>query len=462
VELPAILSDEDMMPEIMRAYAERMRRSVKPDGGRQEGGATSLLDSLGVSLYNTLASPSRLVNSHMAEYQPGVSVQDMPETMRYLPEVATNVVGLPGVMGAVPEGALGSAARDPSLWHGISKVKLPRPISEMNATHVPTREIAERSVSPADMQGGWLLPALGDRSTAGSNLVGYNGYKFDNPVPMQGGHGFMSAHSPDGVVWASGDSVASRIAGKAKRLGETGDVYFPYTAMGERSVDFSHHVSSSLAEAVRQQPLTRAAEREFNRAMKTDNKGFGAVKDWPGVKSDNLGGYLLDGGGDVRNKFAKLMDSAKFQEMGFPSVAEARHAVTDSRLLNAPTGASGLSISKLDPSGKILKDVSAHQTYSADVPGKYLGGLGRSVPKEVFYPDMIGAYEKMGFRPDQYDYLMARGVKGAPDAQRATQQWVDRVSKWLENNPKDAMKFGLMPAILGGGAASQMQEQPQQ
>jgi hypothetical protein len=110
VELPAILSDEDMMPEIMRAYAERMRRSVKPDGGRQEGGATSLLDSLGVSLYNTLASPSRLVNSHMAEYQPGVSVQDMPETMKYLPEVATNVVGLPGVMGAVPEGAMGSAA----------------------------------------------------------------------------------------------------------------------------------------------------------------------------------------------------------------------------------------------------------------------------------------------------------------------------------------------------------------
>jgi hypothetical protein len=110
VDLPAILSDEDAMPEIMRAYAERMRRSVKPDGGRQEGGATSLLDSLGVSLYNTLASPSRLVNSHMAEYQPGVSVQDMPETMKYLPEVATNVVGLPGVMGAVPEGAMGSAA----------------------------------------------------------------------------------------------------------------------------------------------------------------------------------------------------------------------------------------------------------------------------------------------------------------------------------------------------------------
>jgi hypothetical protein len=110
VDLPEILSSPDDMPDILRTAFERVRRSVRPDGGRQEGGATSLLDSLGVSLYNTLASPSRLVNSHMAEYQPGVSVQDMPETMRYLPEVATNVVGLPGVMGAVPEGAMGSAA----------------------------------------------------------------------------------------------------------------------------------------------------------------------------------------------------------------------------------------------------------------------------------------------------------------------------------------------------------------
>ncbi len=59
----------------------------------------------------------------MQEYQPGASVQDMPQTMQQLPEVATNVVGLPGVMGGVPADALGSAARNP-LYHGSDRTNL--------------------------------------------------------------------------------------------------------------------------------------------------------------------------------------------------------------------------------------------------------------------------------------------------------------------------------------------------
>lgn len=71
--------------------AMRQRNTVKRNA--PEGLATRLLDALGTAAYNTAAGPSRLVNAHMAEYQPGASVQDMPQTTERLPEVAMDVMG---------------------------------------------------------------------------------------------------------------------------------------------------------------------------------------------------------------------------------------------------------------------------------------------------------------------------------------------------------------------------------
>jgi len=344
-------------------------------------------------------------------------------------------------------GAAGGRLRDPNLWHDLSRVKLPKPVSEMSATHVPTQTIKEKTITPADLEGGWLLPAIGDRTTTGSSLTGYNGYKFDNPVQMQGGHGFMAEHADKGVAWASNPGVITRIGNKARKLGADGDpVYFPYTAMHNEGGDFSHHVSDTLAEALKQTSLSRNAEREFNRAMKADHVDFGAVKDWPGVSSENLREYLINAPGDVRNKLAKTMDTAKYQELGFPSVAEARHAVTDPRLLDAPRGSAGLSVAKLDPAGKAIQGASQHRTYSTDIAGDYIGGLGRMIPRDVFYPDIVKGYEKLGSDPNLF---MALGRRGAPIAQKATPEWVDSVSKWMEMNPRAAMKYAA-PGALGG------------
>jgi hypothetical protein len=40
----------------------------------------------------------------------------------------------------------------------------------------------------------------------------------------------------------------------------------------------------------------------------------------------------------------------------------------------------------------------------------------------------------MGYPPLQHDYLMRQGLTGAPTAQRATQKWVDDISRYLEAN----------------------------
>jgi len=438
---------ENPLQSLMGAFeaaAQRQRNAVMPQGGRREGWLTENPD-FGIS---KLAGHIAMDLAKFPAKFAGMS-EDLRQTGDFnpapIPELWGNVLGVGALAGApagaVASGAISRGARDPDLWHGVSKIKLPKPISEMQSSHVPTQALKENVITPSDLQGGVLLPALGDRSVAGSNLTGYNGYKFIDPVEMQGGHGFMAAQSDKNLAWASGSGVASRIASNARKLGESGPVYFPYTAMGERSVDFSHHVSSSLAEALKLQPTSIRAQKEFDAAMRRADSNFPGMKDWPGVGSPNLRDWLETSGGDARNKFAKLMDSAKFQSVGFPSVAEARHAVTDPRLLNAPTGASGLSIAELDPSGKLIRGSSGHRTYDTDIGGKYIGGLGRSVPKEVMFPDLINAYKNAGYTPNQYDYLMARGLTGAPIAQKANQKWVDRVSNWMEKNPKEGFLY---------------------
>ena len=355
-------------------------------------------------------------------------------------------------IGLIGGPALRGRFRDPALWHGISQVRLPRPISEMTSTHVPGVAGVERPITPSDLQGGWLLPAMGDRSVAGSTLAGVGQSRLRSGVPMQGGHGYMAAMEPEGVVWASGPSVTQIISNRARTLAESGKpVYFPYTAMGERSVDFSHHVGNTLADLVTQSQIPRSAARDFNRAMKTDTSDFKAVKDWPGITSDKLPEYMRTAAGGVRNKFAKTMDTAEFQSAGFPSVAEVRHAVTDPRLLNVPTGASGLSVGEINPLGQIITGGTPHMTYPSKVPGKYVGGFGTSVPKEVMYPDMLRSYARRGYEPVQYDYLMARPPRGTPLAQEATQKWVDKVSRWIEQNRG---KAGAVGGVSGVGMIS--------
>jgi hypothetical protein len=162
--------------------------------------------------------------------------------------------------------------------------------------------------------------------------------------------------------------------------------------------------------------------------MKMDRRDFKGDPSFPGIKSPDLREYLASAPGAVRNKFAKLMDTAKYQDAGFPSVAEARFAVTDPRLLNEPIGAAGLSISRVGPGA--ITEPSTHRTYNTALRGDYVGGLGQSVPREIMYPDIVTAYARQGFHPQGLDFLMLRGR--APVFQRADQQWLDNLMKYIQ------------------------------
>lgn len=354
-------------------------------------------------------------------------------------ETATNVMGGTALSGAreaaranhVLGFQLGAGPRDPRLWHGISKVKLPKPIDEMSAVHVPTGEVAERVIAPSTLQGGRLLPLIGDRTGASTRLTQVNGYKLENPVEMQGGHSFMAANADKGAAWASGLPIARRLGNVVRREAGDDPLYGVYTAMGERPGDFSHHVSDTLAEMYQHVKVPKAARASFDMEMRA------IAPDWPGINSQKLRPYLAAAPGELRSQFAKLMDTAKYQSQGFPSVAEARFATTDPRLLNEQTGAAGLSVARMDPSGKTFQTPGQHLTYDTNVGGQYVGGFGTSIPKEVMFPDIVNPLEKYraalpGYKPT-VDYLMQRTPKGLPLVQKADQKWVDTVSKHLED-----------------------------
>ena len=452
--MPGLLDQVDpyaggysFMEDPFEAAARRQRQAAKPIGGRQEGWLTENPD-FGMVVPRSpadvalLAAGGPLGRAAKVAALAGAGVLSSDEAQA-------------GPAGAVKKA--GTLASD--LWHGISQIKLPKPISEMSAVIKPVPAAADEVViSPAKLQGGALVPLRGDRTAAGGNLLQVNGFKFDDPVALQGGHGFMANNVADDAAWASAKGVASRLANTVKSAAESErPIYGVYTAMGERSADFSHHVSDALSEMMKHVEVSKKAAKDFDRAMKTPTKDFGAAENWPGILSIDLRDYLQQAPGKIRSKFAKTMDKSQFLEQGFPSVAEARFAVTDPRLLNEATGASGLSIAQLDPSGKTFKSQSQHISYDTNLAGKYVGGMPTSVPQEIMYPEIVTALEKYrsnlpGYKPT-IDYLMERIPKGLPTVQHADQQWLDRIGKYLSEK---GYHFGLLgPIAAGVGSAQQ-------
>jgi hypothetical protein len=136
---------------------------------------------LGTNIWDAAASPSRLLNAHMGEYQPGASVQDMPQTMEQLPETAMNIVGTPGM--EVPGVTLNSGVRLPK--------KLP-----------PLPEVLHGSGSPAE----YVRPAvpppthdLGIHATVNPNIPVPYAFKHveDNPLNFFEGFSGYQDHAVD-------------------------------------------------------------------------------------------------------------------------------------------------------------------------------------------------------------------------------------------------------------------------
>lgn len=352
----------------------------------------------------------------------------------------------------MPKGALGMSGSKPltkeqidPLGYGKTKGLLTKPLDEFDIGYKNYVDLVpKKQVKIEDLQGSVLFPLLGDQSATGLLLKSIDDMKFQKPVKLEGGVGFMrsEAQKKEGTAWASGKGVISDIHNRVKKVAnETGlPVRMVYTAMGKDAVDFATFPASALAEQIPFKKILKKDMASFNKKMKQaiNIKGdqHNAVKDFVGVESPLLRTYLEIAPPNVRKKFVKLMDTAEFQNADFPSVALTRFAVTDDALKKAVTGDAGLGIAT--PNLNKLptdKPIVPHSTYPTQIYGDYFGGLPQSIPKTILFRDFFdkykGATTSTGkpMSPSMIDYSFRLNLP----TQKVDQQLVDEVNQYLLN-----------------------------
>jgi hypothetical protein len=314
-----------------------------------------------------------------------------------------------------------------TYWSDLAKTKHPIPVEQMSATRVPTEELLPRAtVSPESLQGSVLIPAYGDRTAAGVALTHINERPLADPVRLEGGPDFMraAAAQKEGSAWASGKGKVTTLAGRVRDAAKEGDpVNLVYSAMGARGGDFSTMMADAVLGQLPGAKVTNRTAQEFDAAMKAQRP------DWPGLKSPDLRGRLRESAG-LRKTFVDEMALGKWQDAGFPDVGSTRAAISEPALLGQQTGASGYAISQLDPRGRVISNPAVpHTTYDTHLGGLgYLGGLERSVPREIMFPDWWATRQAS---PNQHPTAHNRSFEMGDVRQKADQQWLDRVMAYL-------------------------------
>ena len=313
------------------------------------------------------------------------------------------------------------------LYHPIGEgKKLEKPLSEMRFTQEPLNNLVERRViSPEQLQGAVIIPATGDRTAAGQLLTEIEGVRLPEPVALEGGMDFMRSHAPYGSAWASDKGVISGLAKRVRDVAQqgSGDVYMAYMPMSHVGGDFSTMMTDALLQQVRGAKISKKVKREFDNEVRLHRP------EWKGIDSPEARAQLNENGA-LRHAFIDRMDLDQFRAAGFPSLPITRAAITEQSLMNVPIHGGGLSIAKMDPSGRIISNpVVPHTTYNTQLGGQYVGGFDRPVPRDFLFSDFTAARRAAGTDPsgDMRSFNLSNPI------QRADQRWLDNVMKYMES-----------------------------
>ena len=324
-------------------------------------------------------------------------------------------------------------AEKAGLYHDISGIKLKKPLADVKVVIVddPKAKMQERvEITPEALYGGASVPMFGDRSDVGKIVKEIEGVPMD--VVLEGGGEFMRKHPKH--IWASHPDRLEALAKKVRMAGESGrPVYGVHSAMGPQSVDFSTMVTEAIMAGLDLGSLRKEEISAFNQAVKSVKGQGGKPKapNFPGLEDPELFQKLMSGPGGQRDAFLKAMDKRQFQEAGFPSVAQARYAVTAPRLLDVERGASGYAVGEFDPAG-VIEVLSGHKSYPADIRGQYKGALPTLLPVEIMYPTHYGARRMLGATHD----AAIKSIESQLPIQYHDQEWLDNAMKYLEMQKK--------------------------
>jgi hypothetical protein len=309
-----------------------------------------------------------------------------------------------------------------------------RPIEEMSASYVPVGDLMpEQSVSWEHLQGGHLIPAVGDRTMGGHALTRINDKDLSFYPSLEGGYDFMrsKAAQADKAAWASGKGVITSLGKLIRDTAEKGKpIYFAHSSMSGESGDFSHMMTDALLAQIIGAKISKKAKKAFDEDMRNIKE----VGDkWPGIDHPKIREYLYSHG-PSRYWFGKTVDKREHRNAGFPDAASTRYAITAGDLINTPSGNIGRAISELDPTGEAITDPKhPHSTYPVQLRGvRYIGRPEAALPREIAFPKWTAARREAKANPlgDERSFNLGRF------SEPIDQQWIDGVMKFLEERKR--------------------------
>lgn len=323
-----------------------------------------------------------------------------------------------------------------SGYSGVVKAYRPEDVA-VNRLIANPAVLDKKVVTPSDLQGGSLVGWMGDRAQAGTVIDSINGFQLAKPVRLQGGGDWMLDSA--GSIMASDTGIANKYRKLMDEMAQEGNpVYSSHILMGEQGVDFNRMVSDLFSNTKGKVNAQTAKDmtkniKSFAVPNKTTGKTVYPFADFVGINSPDFDKWLSNLSGAGRAQFIKLMDQAGMQNIqGIPDVGAIRIAVTDPALLEEPTMSTGFAIGRYNPEvGTINVPDIEHGTYNTQIAGSPVGAFGEMLPYETVFRDFSKMMDTQ-YPTSRADYIASR----KPPVQKLDQEWVDTVSKALEDLKK--------------------------
>ena len=336
---------------------------------------------------------------------------------------------------------------------GRMKVNVGRvPLEETGRTIVSPKNVVEPL--PLDLEklleeDAVVIPTMWDRSDLGVlKRVNEEDLAFD--VPLEAGYKYpttlenfeanrygASNKSPVTTVMNAAREASGQVVDKrtGEIIREGRPVYGVYTNMGAESNDYSTMVSDTLLAMMPSSKMTKKSIKEFDELMSKK------IEDWPGLKNiqdnpsriEEVRAFLnRPEGGNDRKIFVKTMETAKWNDQGFPDVVSARAATSVQDMFGMGTGdATGRIIGQIDYNA-LPTNVTQHSTYPTSIPrvaGTPLyrtadeSGAFVDIPRDLLLPD----YLKTRRLDDSPQVSDTRAITMSVPSQDVTPKFVDDI-----------------------------------
>jgi hypothetical protein len=249
-------------------------------------------------------------------------------------------------------------------------------------------------------KGGTLFTLGGDRSNLG-RLTHINGQELSWPVDLHAGTKYM-AEPNEGAVWANAQGAATALQKNIREAAKKGPVFGAFAAMNPTAVDSSNNMFDALMAQVPKSGMSADTAKKIDDTLKAGvhmkgqkppevslrNKAIQEMESWPGImNAEKARDFAKTISGAHRAAIVKHLESAPFQDAGFPSIGITRAAITDPDLLNVSGNMMGHHIVELHEGKYDPQNLSfGHSTYPVATPGKLIGKVP-FIERHVAQPD---------------------------------------------------------------------------